>query len=128
MNGKARATLPRTNFVRTNVGAIRDRWPRRTTRRRVPVQRGEMRLLGKLAGLFGRVAGLLGRVAGDGSAGAREEETMSRNYAVLQTLLLSAFAIVYFVGSGALLFPAGGAVRTAGLVLSLLGLLVMLAA
>ena len=53
---------------------------------------------------------------------------MSRNYAVLQTLLLSAFAIVYFVGSGALLFPAGGAVRTVGLVLSLLGLLVMLAA
>jgi protein-S-isoprenylcysteine O-methyltransferase Ste14 len=56
------------------------------------------------------------------------EEEMSRSYAVVQTLLLSAFAIVYFVGSGELVFPAGGAVRAAGLVLCALGLLVMLAA
>jgi protein-S-isoprenylcysteine O-methyltransferase Ste14 len=56
------------------------------------------------------------------------EEVVSRSYAVLQTLLLSAFAIVYFVGSGTRLLPASRTIGSIGLVLCGAGLLLMLAA
>jgi protein-S-isoprenylcysteine O-methyltransferase Ste14 len=53
---------------------------------------------------------------------------MSRTYAVLQSLLLAAFAAVYFLDSGSRLVPSSERVEIVGLALCATGLLLMVAA
>jgi protein-S-isoprenylcysteine O-methyltransferase Ste14 len=55
-------------------------------------------------------------------------ERASRNFGIAQTVLLFAFAAVFFLDDGARLFSPGGAASAIGTALCVVGLLLMLAA